>query len=451
MLADAFKSCCCPALDGSERELKLNVHNISSSNEVPHLDTDNENSQLILSLVNPHGENGSQHHWPDLFSEICEMLDICILHYPLVDIRVLARRGKLDELAAQKALSLPQTYSQLLSVVTTNKIETAETSLKSQFYLSALQAADTKSRKQTMPTTIVAVDDLYEQKELVYSLQLDHHRKRIIVCFRGSVTKLDWATNLEIYMKEVPNPMQGYPSQKDTIRVHYGFYDYLLMPILWGTKGPHGEDQSEYKEILDALLPITQDFPEYNLYVTGHSMGAALATLFAFQAATESDDIVPKPVSLFSFAGPYVGDHAFRSAHQLLESLGKLRHLRVSNNGDIVTIVPNVSFRWAWCSESHTGTLFKHVGMNIRLYSDSLDIRYPNANHHEWNDVCRGWDQSLCHNFSWNPSDYWKWPYHKMQSYSERIHANKSILQSIYLNDLYMCEDIVGSGGLLVR
>lgn len=97
------------------------------------------------------------------------------------------------------------------------------------------------------------------------------------------------------------------------------------------------------------------------LYVTGHSLGGALATLFAFEAAAAPDSLIPKPVSLFSIAGPYVGDESFRSAHQLLESLGKLRHLRVSNHKDLVPTVPKISFRLnVFNQSSHVGAFFKH-------------------------------------------------------------------------------------------
>ena len=185
------------------------------------------------------------------------------------------------------------------------------------------------------------------------------------------------------------------------------------------------------------------------LYVTGHSLGAALATLFAFYAATEPDSIVPKPVSLFSFAGPYVGDESFRSAHLLLESMGKLRHLRVTNHKDVVTLIPKMSFSWNVFSP-HVGSLFKHVGLNVRLLDGSapFEISYPRVRSGYFtatmDELARGWDQSIFANFLWNPVDYWKWPQHSLPEYNKRIDANKPSLETLYLNDLYSREDIVG-------
>ena len=68
---------------------------------------------------------------------------------------------------------------------------------------------------------------------------------------------MDWATNYEIYMKEVENPLKKHADQPPTVRFHNGFYDYLFEPNSQGVKGPNGEDLSQYQEIFqEHLLPI---------------------------------------------------------------------------------------------------------------------------------------------------------------------------------------------------
>jgi len=188
------------------------------------------------------------------------------------------------------------------------------------------------------------------------------------------------------------------------------------------------------------------------LYVTGHSLGGALATLFAFQAAALPDNTVPKPVSLISIAGPYVGDSSFREAHKLLEQLGKLRHLRVTNHKDLVTLIPKFSFRWnIFDRTSRVGSGFKHVGMQLKLYDGEtpFELSYPMVRSgffsSTYDEMVRGWDQTLFANFSWNPSNYYKWPWHSMRVYSERLENNKPTLQVTFLNDLYSRQDIVGN------
>jgi Lipase (class 3) len=216
--------------------------------------------------------------------------------------------------------------------------------------------------------------------------------------------------------------------------------------------------------------------------VTGHSFAGAIATLFAFLAAAEPDAIIPKPVTCVSIASPYVGDESFRLAHQMLEGLGKLRHLRVSNHKDVVTASPKVSFRWGFYGSSndddsgHVGSLFKHVGMNLRLYQQherqveeeksssssprqsppsaqaSFEISYPKVPYgffigNYFDEMARGWDQSPFANLSCNPVEYITWPWHSIREYNKRLARNKASLQKMDLNELYSRKDIVGNLG----
>jgi len=164
------------------------------------------------------------------------------------------------------------------------------------------------------------------------------------------------------------------------------------------------------------------------------------------------DDVIPKPVSIFSIASPYVGDYSFRAAHQLLESQGKLRHLRVSNHKDTVTIIPKMSFRAnIFHRESHVGSFFKHVGVNFKLYdgAEPFEITYPSVRSGFFTSTLdgfhRGWEQSIFANWTWNPLDFYTWPFHSLKEYTERVDGNKPTLQSMYLNKIYGRKDIVGN------
>ena len=66
---------------------------------------------------------------------------------------------------------------------------------------------------------------------------------------------------------------------------------------------------------MDDLKSVLE--PGYELMVTGHSLGAALATLISLKLAGSSKSWVPKPITLYSFESPFVGGESFREAHQV--------------------------------------------------------------------------------------------------------------------------------------
>lgn len=130
-----------------------------------------------------------------------------------------------------------------------------------------------------------------------------------------------------------------------------------------------------------------------------------------------------------------------------------------------------MSFRWSFYKSkkedggSHVGSLFKHVGMNLRLYQHeqandkanpalpvSYEISYPKVTYgffmaSYFDEMVRGWDQSPFTNLSCNPVDYWTWPWHNIREYNNRLARNKAALQKMSLNELYSRKDIVGNLG----
>lgn len=208
------------------------------------------------------------------------------------------------------------------------------------------------------------------KSEIVWAIVVNKTDKKISVVFRGSVNLQDFVTDASFAMKDCNLPGYVSASNKDDKqgfgKVHRGFYNSLFEK----TKvGPNGSDKSKGEEIIGMLRTDFFDKDEYQGYsfiVTGHSLGASLSTLFAFRCAC-LDEPLPNVLNV-SFASPFVGNDEFRKHFQALEMKGKIRHLRVSNYQDIVPLgLP--------CSP--TGEGYKHVGMNIRLYSGD-DLLSPN-------------------------------------------------------------------------
>ncbi len=143
--------------------------------------------------------------------------------------------------------------------------------------------------------------------------------RAIVVAFRGTEPdKLkDWMSDLDIQFVEGPFGL-----------VHCGFN--LALSHVW--------------DELNACITAFQDKGQ-SLWVTGHSLGAALATLAAARWR-EAD----RPVhGLYSFGGPRVGNRAFERTFD--QDFGA-RNFRFVNNADLVTRVPLRAMGF-----SHAGTL----------------------------------------------------------------------------------------------
>jgi len=90
-----------------------------------------------------------------------------------------------------------------------------------------------------------------------------------------------------------------------------------------------------YEQVLAAAKAFNSSYP---LYVTGHSLGHALAVFAAVTADLQvySGGGLTGQVQMYSFAGPRVGDATFSSAYDFLLPAS----FRVVNLSDVVPVVP---------------------------------------------------------------------------------------------------------------
>jgi len=112
--------------------------------------------------------------------------------------------------------------------------------------------------------------------------------KLYTMAFRGTVSATNWLTNFKLVTHDI--------NLKDGTRmsVHKGFHDALE---------PHKA------ELLSVLEKMMADHKR--LLVTGHSLGGALATLFALYVAEAFPDL---KVELITVGSPRVGDATFAEA-----------------------------------------------------------------------------------------------------------------------------------------
>jgi hypothetical protein len=132
--------------------------------------------------------------------------------------------------------------------------------------------------------------------------------KRTFIVFRGTKTVKEWISNMGIGLKEYPLPDYG--------SVHEGFLQL-------------------YCSIRPAIIEsLSQLGGRGRLYIAGHSLGAALATL-ALPDIEASAKV--KIDALYTFGSPRAGDDAFVRAFN--RDYGR-RSFRIANTSDIVTQVP---------------------------------------------------------------------------------------------------------------
>lgn len=63
----------------------------------------------------------------------------------------------------------------------------------------------------------------------MYAISVDKQKKRVTVVFRGAITRPDWNHAFDGNLKKIQNPVKDdYNGRQNTIRVHRGFYTYLM-------------------------------------------------------------------------------------------------------------------------------------------------------------------------------------------------------------------------------
>lgn len=134
-----------------------------------------------------------------------------------------------------------------------------------------------------------------------------------VLAFRGSNSAVDWVSDF-IAQQTTYRPV------KNAGLTHKGFTDIYM---------------SARTQIIEIINQLPQGRP---LFITGHSLGGALATLAALDLANNTSFIDP---IVYTYGAPRVGDPKFASSYNA--SIGT--HWRFQNEFDIVPHLPTLVYQ----------------------------------------------------------------------------------------------------------
>uniref|UniRef100_UPI003570BBC3 lipase family protein n=2 Tax=Paenibacillus segetis TaxID=1325360 RepID=UPI003570BBC3 len=133
-------------------------------------------------------------------------------------------------------------------------------------------------------------------------------RQEIIIAFRGTSSTSNW-------ISDAIATQENFKYIRGNTLTHRGFTDIYA---------------SARVQIISALNKLS---PNKTLYITGHSLGAALATLCAIDIAANTFHHLPY---LFTYGSPRVGDPAFSKVFAMYVR----NSYRFANEFDAVTVTP---------------------------------------------------------------------------------------------------------------
>ena len=167
----------------------------------------------------------------------------------------------------------------------------------------------------------------------------------VVVAFRGTADLRNWLTDLDARFKA-----------DFCCRVHAGF-----SAALDGVQG--------------RLLEAISDTPK-RVWLTGHSLGGALAMLFAWRIANLKSEILDSVAGIYTFGQPRVGDGGFRDCY---DALLKERTFRVVDGEDFITRIP-------WLLGA-----YRHCGHEVFYGEDASPTRPDGSASRPYQLDCPGW------------------------------------------------------------
>ncbi|RCV16433.1 hypothetical protein SEVIR_3G139700v4 [Setaria viridis] len=170
-------------------------------------------------------------------------------------------------------------------------------------------------------------------------------RRDILVAWRGTMRNLEWVNDFDFTPVSAAPVLGSAAAANPAALVHRGFLS-VYRSSNPDSKYNQSSARDQVFEEVRRLMALYKD-EVTSITVTGHSLGASLATLNAVDLAANGlnapadSSQPPCPVTAFVYASPRVGDANFKNA---FASFPDLRALHVKNAGDVVPLYPPLGY-----------------------------------------------------------------------------------------------------------
>jgi len=207
------------------------------------------------------------------------------------------------------------------------------------------------------------IDGLYnhEEQEEIYGLVFRSVTSpyRYIFSFRGTDSLLDTIDDLGTEHAQFKT-FDSAISVKSDIRVEAGFFNIYTRS--------EGKKASMQEQLFDLVRRIQRsDKPISSLYITGHSLGAALSTLFAVEAKLNYPDL---HIIHVNFASPRVGNAAFA---QWVSTTFQApdQSLRIVNVHDLIPKMPPEELGYLHTTQAYFISFYKKESLGKLDYLEN--------------------------------------------------------------------------------